>query len=122
MDSLVVNMASFWPLDGVNGIPKGVGISTSHKLFAPRAGFAYRLGSRTVIRSGYGLTCMPLAMARPLRGFFPLMYASNFNSANSFQPVRTIEHARSSPWLQAIRSCVTFHRDRRGHSTLRNVY
>jgi hypothetical protein len=78
-------------LGGVNGIPKGVGISTSHKLFAPRAGFAYRLGSRTVIRSGYGLTFMPMAMARPLRGFFPLIYASNFNSLNSFQPVRTIE-------------------------------
>src|SRR5712691_8320353 len=78
-------------LGGVNGIPKGVGISTSHKLFAPRVGFAYRLGTKTVVRSGYGLTFMPMAMARPLRGFFPLIYASNFNSANSFQPVRTIE-------------------------------
>src|SRR6516164_5119480 len=37
-------------LGGVNGIPKGVGISTSHKLFAPRLGFAYRLGTKTVIR------------------------------------------------------------------------
>ncbi len=78
-------------LGGVNGIPKGVGVSTSHKLFAPRAGIAYRLGTKTVIRTGYGLTYMPLAMARPLRGFFPLIYASNFNSPNSFQPVRTIE-------------------------------
>src|SRR5216683_4203704 len=78
-------------LGGVNGIPKGVGVSTSHKLFAPRTGFAYRLGTKTVIRSGYGLTFMPLAMARPLRGFFPLIYASNFNSPNSFQPFRPIE-------------------------------
>ena len=78
-------------LGGVNGIPKGVGVSTSHKLFAPRAGIAYRLGTKTVIRTGYGLTFMPLAMARPLRGFFPLIFASNFISANSFQPVRTIE-------------------------------
>ena len=54
-------------------------------------GFAYRLGTKTVIRSGYGLTFMPMAMARPLRGFFPLIFASNFNSPNSFQPVRTIE-------------------------------
>jgi hypothetical protein len=78
-------------LGGVNGIPKGVGVSTSHKLFAPRAGIAYRLGTKTVIRTGYGLTFMPLAMARPLRGFFPLIFASNFISANSFQPIRTIE-------------------------------
>ncbi len=78
-------------LGGVNGIPKGVGVSTSHKLFAPRAGFAYRLGSKTVIRSGYGLTFMPLAMARPLRGFFPLIFASTFDSPNSFQSFRPIE-------------------------------
>ena len=78
-------------LGGVNNIPRGVGISTSHKLFAPRVGFAYRLGTKTVIRSGYGLTFMPMAMARPLRGFFPLIFASNFNSPNSFQPVRTVE-------------------------------
>src|SRR5258708_33165542 len=76
---------------GVTGFPRGAGVSRSHKLFAPRAGIAYRLGTKTVIRTGYGLTCMPLAMARPLRGFFPLIYAANFNSPNSFQPVRTVE-------------------------------
>jgi len=78
-------------LGGVGGIPKDVGISTGRKMFAPRVGFAYRLGTKTVIRSGYGLTYNPMPMARPLRGFFPLIFASNFNSPNSFQPVRTIE-------------------------------
>ena len=78
-------------LGGVAGIPKGVGVSSGKKMFAPRIGFAYRLGSKTVIRSGYGLTYNPMPMARPLRGFFPLIFASNFNSPNSFQPVRTIE-------------------------------
>ncbi len=78
-------------LGGVRDIPKGVGVSTGHKMFAPRVGFAYRLGTRTVIRSGYGLTYNPMPMARPLRGFFPLIFAANFNSPNSFQPVRTIE-------------------------------
>jgi hypothetical protein len=34
---------------------------------------------------------MPMAMARPLRGFFPLIFAANFNSPNSFQPYRPIE-------------------------------
>jgi hypothetical protein len=78
-------------LGGVAGIPKGLGISTGKRMFAPRVGFAYRLGDKTVIRSGYGLTYNPMPMARPLRGFFPLIFASNFNSPNSFTPVRTIE-------------------------------
>ncbi|MFN7923291.1 MAG: TonB-dependent receptor [Bryobacteraceae bacterium] len=78
-------------LGGVNGIPKDVGIHTGHKMFSPRVGFAYRLGSKSVVRAGYGLTYNPMPMARPLRGFFPLIFASSFNSANSFQPVRTVE-------------------------------
>ncbi|MEO7653933.1 MAG: TonB-dependent receptor, partial [Bryobacteraceae bacterium] len=78
-------------IGGLGGVPKDVGVSTSHKLFAPRVGFAYRLGTKMVVRAGYGLTFMPMAMARPLRGFFPLIIASNFNSPNSFQPVRTVE-------------------------------
>ncbi|MEX2261708.1 MAG: TonB-dependent receptor [Bryobacteraceae bacterium] len=78
-------------LGGLGGLPPGLGISTSKKLFAPRFGLAYRLNDRTVIRTGYGLTYNPMPLARPLRGFFPLTFASTFNSPNSFQPVRTIE-------------------------------
>ena len=71
---------------GINGVPKGLGISTSHKLFAPRFGLAYRLNNSTVIRTGYGITYDPMPLARPLRGFFPLTFAATFDSANSFQP------------------------------------
>ncbi|MBI3684455.1 MAG: TonB-dependent receptor [Acidobacteria bacterium] len=78
-------------LGGAAGLPKGLGISTSKKLFAPRVGFAYRLNNATVIRSGYGITYNPMPLARPLRGFFPLVFASTFNSPNTFQPVRTLE-------------------------------
>lgn len=78
-------------LGGVAGIPKGLGISTSKKLFAPRLGLALRLSDKTVLRTGYGITYNPMPLARPLRGFFPLTFASTFNSANSFTPVRPIE-------------------------------
>ena len=44
-----------------------------------------------MIRSGYGITYNPMPLARPLRGFFPLVFAATFNSANSFQPVGTLE-------------------------------
>ena len=73
------------------GAFRGLGISTSKKLFAPRVGFAYRLSNSTVIRSGYGLTYNPMPLARPLRGFFPLVFAAAFTSPNSFTPATTIE-------------------------------
>lgn len=78
-------------LGGVGDIPRGLGISTSRKLFAPRIGLAYRLNDKTVIRTGYGLSYNPMPLARPLRGFFPLTFAATFNSPNTFTPVRPIE-------------------------------
>ncbi|HYM11539.1 MAG TPA: TonB-dependent receptor [Bryobacterales bacterium] len=78
-------------LGGVGGNPRGLGIATSHKLFAPRVGFAYRIRNSTVIRSGFGITYDPMPLARPLRGFFPLTVSNAFTSANSFQPFRPIE-------------------------------
>src|SRR5438270_7007456 len=70
---------------GLGDVPKGLGITTSHKLFAPRFGLAYRVSNATVIRTGYGIAYNPMPLARPLRGFFPLVFASTFNSPNSFQ-------------------------------------
>jgi len=78
-------------LGGVAGIAKDLGISTSKKLFGPRVGFAYRLDKSTVIRSGYGITFNPMPLARPLRGFYPLTIAFDFNSPNTSQPFRPIE-------------------------------
>jgi hypothetical protein len=40
---------------GRNGVSETAGISTFTKAFAPRVGFAYRLGQRTVVRGGAGI-------------------------------------------------------------------
>src|SRR5262249_25869972 len=50
---------------GLAGLPKDLGITTSHKLFAPRIGIAYRLNNTSVIRTGYGLSYDPMPIARP---------------------------------------------------------
>ena len=59
-------------LGGRGNQPEDVGITVSHKLFAPRVGIAYRLGERTVIRAGYGINFDPIPFSRPLRGWYPL--------------------------------------------------
>ncbi len=55
-----------------------LGVESSKKLFAPRLGFAYRIGDDTVIRGGYGITYDPMPFGRPLRGFYPLTIAQQF--------------------------------------------
>ncbi len=56
---------------GLGSTPMNNGIEVSKKLFAPRVGFAYRLGENWVIRSGYGITYDPIPFSRPLRGLYP---------------------------------------------------
>jgi hypothetical protein len=56
---------------GIGNTPRNVGISVSKKLFAPRIGFAYRIGENNVIRGGYGVTYDAVPFGRPLRGLYP---------------------------------------------------
>ncbi|MFN7622682.1 MAG: TonB-dependent receptor domain-containing protein, partial [Acidobacteriota bacterium] len=65
-------------IGGRGSNPNDLGVGSSKKLFAPRVGFAYRLGDDTVIRGGYGLTYDPMPFGRPLRGFYPLTIAQDF--------------------------------------------
>jgi hypothetical protein len=77
-------------MGGRGGIPKNVGVTVSHKLFAPKAGLAYRLDDKTVIRAGYGINYDPLPFSRPLRGFYPLTVNFNIQSPSGFQDAGTL--------------------------------
>lgn len=70
----------------VGGNDPNAGVMISHKMFAPRLGMAYRLGSSTVIRAGYGISYDPLPMARVFRDPYPLTVVQNFVGPNSFVP------------------------------------
>jgi hypothetical protein len=74
------------PLGGLANIPKDLGIETSKKLIGPRVGLAYRATENMVIRTGWGVTFNPMPLGRPLRGFYPLTIAADFNSDNAFMP------------------------------------
>jgi len=78
-------------LGGRGNQPTNAGITVSHKLFAPRVGLAYRLGDKTVIRSGYGINFDPIPFSRPLRGWYPLVVDAAFTAPNGFAPAGTIE-------------------------------
>ncbi|HYI92716.1 MAG TPA: carboxypeptidase regulatory-like domain-containing protein [Bryobacteraceae bacterium] len=71
--------------------PDNVGINVSKTMFAPRVGFAYRLGADTVIRSGYGITYDPLPFSRPLRGPYPATISQTFVGSNTFAPFGPLE-------------------------------
>jgi len=77
-------------LGGRGSVPEDVGITVSHKLFAPRAGIAYRLNDKTVIRTGYGLNYDPIPFSRPLRGFYPLTINSETVAPNSYSYASTL--------------------------------
>jgi hypothetical protein len=67
-------------MGGLGNVPRDAGISVSSKLFAPRVGFAYRIGDNLVIRSGYGLTYDPMPFSRPLRGPYPATLVGSWNN------------------------------------------
>ncbi len=67
-------------LGGLGQVPRAVGITVSKRLFAPRVGFAYRLGDNWVVRSGYGITYDPMPLSRPLRGPYPATLTGNWGA------------------------------------------
>ena len=71
-------------LGGRGGNSTSLGVTVSHKLFAPKLGIAYRLDDKTVIRTGYGVNYDPLPFSRPLRGFYPLTVNFDFVGLNGY--------------------------------------
>lgn len=77
------------------GVPCDTGASAGWKNFAPRIGLAYRLGEKTVIRTGYGISIDPDNM-RNQRNDFPSSIIQNFNQPNQYSFVSTPGAAQAS--------------------------
>jgi len=71
-------------IGGEGGVPWDTGANASKTGFAPRFGAAYRLGQKTVIRSGYGISIDPDNM-RNQRNAFPSIVNQVFTPANTYQ-------------------------------------
>lgn len=76
---------------GYGSVPHNAGIATSKRLFAPRLGMAYRMGSAGVLRAGYGISYEPYPLAASFLFPYPVMVSQDFNGANTFVPYSPIE-------------------------------
>ena len=80
---------------GLGGVPLDIGASTGIGQFLPRAGVAYRLNDRTVVRGGYGHAADPKPYIN-FRDAYPINFAWShpavtFNGVtNNFLPVTTL--------------------------------
>jgi hypothetical protein len=70
-------------IGGQGGVPWDTGATASKKGVAPRFGVAYRLGAKTVVRSGYGITVDPDNM-RNQRNAFPAIINQDYTPPASF--------------------------------------
>ncbi|MGH9722099.1 MAG: carboxypeptidase regulatory-like domain-containing protein, partial [Bryobacteraceae bacterium] len=66
-------------LTGVGGNPQNMGMQTNYKDFGPRAGIAYRLNDRTVLRAGYGISFTPFPDNQYGWNNFPVTQNNNYN-------------------------------------------
>ena len=76
---------------GYGNVPQNVGITTSKNLFAPRLGIAYRIGSKGVVRAGYGISYEPYPLASSLLFPYPVMVSQDFIGDTAFRPIGRIE-------------------------------
>ncbi|MBC7924339.1 MAG: TonB-dependent receptor, partial [Bryobacteraceae bacterium] len=78
-------------LGGLGSTPNDAGVDAKTTQFSPRVGFAYRMGDKTVIRAGYGLSYDPMPLSRPFRGTYPAMISNDFVSPNTFSFVSPLQ-------------------------------
>ena len=76
-------------IGGQGGVPFDTGMDIGHGIFAPRLGIAYRIGQKTVIRTGYGITVDPNNF-RTLRDAYPAVISQQLTGPNSYSPAGSL--------------------------------
>jgi hypothetical protein len=71
---------------GLGSAPNDAGISVSKKEFAPRFGLAYRLGNKSVIRGGYGISIDPQGPLAQMLFSYPLDVLQTFSGNTAYIP------------------------------------
>jgi hypothetical protein len=71
-------------IGGMGNEPYDTGVTNGHGNFGPRLGIAYRIGEKTVIRTGYGITIDPNNY-HYLDSAFPMIISQQLSGQTSFQ-------------------------------------
>ena len=77
-------------LCGVGTVPMDCGFETSKTGFAPRLGLAYRLGEKSVLRAGYGLTRDPYHAMELVRAPYPILIQVKRESPDGLTPAGSL--------------------------------
>jgi hypothetical protein len=80
---------------GEGGVPWDTGAHANKKNFGPRVGLAYRLNSKTVVRTGYGITIDPDNM-RNQRNQYPSIVNQDYAPLNTYQFISYVGVANSN--------------------------
>jgi len=70
-------------LGGLGATPKTAGIDAGKGNFAPRFGLTYRIGDKTVVRAGYGITINPDSFRNMLVAY-PAIISQSYNGSSSY--------------------------------------
>jgi hypothetical protein len=71
---------------GAGSVPSDCGTHFSKRLFAPRAGIAYRPSEGFVIRAGYGISWDPFFVGQQILRVYPNQISYSVSGVNSYQP------------------------------------
>jgi len=73
-------------IGGYGSVPNDTGNSTSKRQFAPRFGLAYRLGNKSVIRGGYGISIDPQGPMAQMLFSYPNVVLQSFAGNTAYIP------------------------------------
>lgn len=76
-------------LGGLGGVPYDTGVDVGKGQLAPRAGFAYRLDEKTVVRAGFGISVDPNNF-RAMRDAYPAIIALSITGPTTYQQAGTL--------------------------------
>ncbi len=71
---------------GLGSVPGDAGITTSKQQFAPRFGLAYRLGNKSVVRAGYGISVDPQGPLAQMLFSYPVDVLQTFSGNTAYIP------------------------------------
>jgi hypothetical protein len=84
-------------IGGHGSVPMDNGVDVGMGQFLPRFGMAYRLGSKTVIRAGYGMSADSNNW-RFLRNNYPATTNSDVNGATAYYPAASLTGGTLAPY------------------------